>query len=60
MWKFNWGVFWAVLAVALPLGIAVTAVTYKLLKGMHTHLVSIDSAIHELRSAVMRSSILGI
>lgn len=60
MWKFNWGVFWAVLAAVLPLGIAATAVTYKLLKEIHTHLVSIDSAIRELRSAVMKSSILGI
>ena len=58
--EFNWGVFWAVLAAALPISIAVAAVAYKLLKDIHTHLVSIDSALHELRSAVMRSSILGI
>jgi len=60
MWKFDWGVFWAVLAAALPVGMAVAAVTYTLLKRIHTRLVSIDSALHDLRSAVMRSSILGI
>ena len=48
------------LAAALPVGMAVAAVTYTLLKRIHTRLVSIDSALHDLRSAVMRSSILGI
>ena len=56
MWRFNWGVFWAVLAATVPLGILAAAVSYKI----HNLLVSIDSTLAEMHSAVMRSRILGI
>ena len=56
MWKFYWGVFWAVLVATLPLGIIAAAVSYKI----HKLLVSIDSTLAEMHSAVMRSRILGI
>ena len=60
MWKFNWGVFWAMLAAALPIGLVITAITYKLVNGIHTRLASIDSSLNQIRSALMKSSILGI
>ena len=60
MWKFNWGVFWAVLAATLPLGIVVLAASYKQLKLIYTSLASIDSTLSEMHSAIMRSRILGI
>lgn len=56
MWKFNWGVFWAIEIAIVPFAVIGAVVGYKI----HNLLISIDSTLAKMYSAITRSSILGI
>jgi hypothetical protein len=56
MWQFNWGVFWAVLAAAFPVGLLVAWIISGNLEVIMKYLSDIESRLDRIRDEVRRQS----
>jgi hypothetical protein len=52
MWQFNWGVFWAVLAATLPVGLLVAWIISGNIEVIHKYLSDIESKLVAVKDAI--------